>query len=615
MDKLFTHRDSILKTLPTSPGIYQFFNELWEIIYIWKAKVLKNRVKSYFNGTTKLNFAKKKMLTEIVDIKYIMTESEIEALLLENNLVKKHQPRYNVLLKDDKNFLYIKITDDDYPKVIRTRIAPYSTKGLWGKYFWPYLSWYSVFQIFKLLKKVYGYGVGKHHFFKKSSSYTLDPYIFSGNIDAEESYIHKIYLQKITEIKKFLSWETGKLSEELKEKMLKHAGKLEFEEAQKCRDTLSALADLEGYQVVQTEVRGNYIAIQFLEKYEMLFAGVIVIENSKLISYESYEFEHSEMEEIYELKKRLFEEIFVSEFEKSNSASKFRFLLSEVPTQVQVPLEYEIPDIWPKYDIMKLCYKNIYEFAQKKYIASLSTKSFTKQTMRNILSLLNYKELNPDIIFECNDISHLSGTHTVASRSIIENGKKNPAKYKKFRIKTLEEGKIDDFGSMREIITRRLREIEKLWNIPDLIVIDGWKWQLGVVMQVINKYLSWGSSEMRDEVEQHLQIVSLAKREEELFLPGQKDPIILDKDSAELRLIQAIRDEAHRFAITFNRDSRSKQMRQSLLEAIPGIGPKTRKKILKLYGSVSGLKNENKEDIEKELWKHITEILDIHGLL
>jgi len=603
---------NILKTLPSSPGIYQFFNEVWEIIYIWKAKVLKNRVKSYFNGTTKLNFAKKKMLSEIVDIKYIMTETEIEALLLENNLVKKHQPRYNVLLKDDKNFLYIKITDDTYPKIIRTRIAPHSKWKLSGKYFWPYLSWYSVFQILKLLKKIYWYGVGKHHFFKKSSSYTLDPYIFSGNIDAEEWQIHDIYIKKIGEMKRFLSWDTGKLSSELKEKMLTHAKKLEFEEAQKCRDALTALADLQGYQVVQTEIRGNYIAVQFLEKYETLYAGVIIIEDSKLISYESYEFEHSEMEELHELKAKLFEEIFVSQLERNGSASKFRFLLSESPTQIEIPLEYEIPDLWPKYDIMKLCYKNIYEFAQKKYIASLSTKSFTKQTMRNILSLLNYSELNSDIIFECNDISHLSGSHTVASRSVIENGKKNPSKYKKFRIKTLEEWKIDDFGSMREIMTRRLREIYKVGNMPDLIVIDGGKWQLSSVMESIDDFYK---SQDFEEERIPLQIVSLAKREEELFLPWKKDPIILDKDSAELRLIQAIRDEAHRFAITFNRDSRNKQMRQSILEAIPGIGPKTRKKILKLYGSVSNLKEQDKFELEKQLWKNITEILDMHGVL
>ena len=606
-----THLEHILKTLPSSPGIYQFFNAGWEIIYIGKAKILKKRVRSYFNGTTKLNFAKRKMLGEITDIKTILTETEIEALLLENNLVKKHQPRYNVLLKDDKNFLYIKVTDDEYPKVIRTRIPPHSKGKLGGKYYGPYLSGYSVFHILKLLKKVFWYGVGKHHFFRQTQSYTLDPYIFDGNIDANDDEIYWLYQEKITEIKKFLWGETGKLRDEIEKKMLTHAKKLEFEEAQKCKEILTALSDLQGYQVVQTEVRGNYIAVQFLEKYETFFAWVTIIEDSKLVSYESYEFEHTEMEELTELKETLFKEILVKLYE-SYPETKFRFLLSEATHPDITPLDYEIPELWPKYDVMKLCYKNIYEFAQKKHLASLSTKNFTKQTMRNILAMLWYSEINTHIIFECNDISHLSGTHTVASRSVIEDGKKNPSKYKKFRLKTLEEWKIDDFESMREIMTRRLREIVKLWNTPDLIIIDGWKGQLSAVMQVIDGFIE----NLEEGIEApRLQIVSLAKREEELFLPWVKDPIVLDKDSAELRLIQAIRDEAHRFAITFNRDSRNKQMRQSILEAIPGIGPKTRKKILKLYGSVNGLKNQDRSELENTLWKHITEILDIHGLL
>ncbi|MCH8518711.1 excinuclease ABC subunit UvrC [Candidatus Gracilibacteria bacterium] len=606
------HIESILKTLPSSPGIYQFFNDVGEIIYIGKAKILKNRVKSYFNGTTKLNFAKKKMLDEIVDIKYIMTETEIEALLLENNLVKKHQPRYNVLLKDDKNFLYIKITSDEYPKVIRTRIPPRSKGKLEGKYFGPYLSGYSVFHIFKILKKIFGYGVGKYHFFKSSNSYTLDPYIFSGNIEAEEGEIKKIYHEKIQEISKFLSGDTGKLSDEYRKKMLRHAEKQEYEEAQKYKEILSALSDLGGYQVVQTEVRGNYIALQFLKKYDTLFAGVIIIEDSKLISYESYEFLHTEMESDDELQNKLIEEIIVGLHGSNIEKNVFRFLFSELPKGDVLGYEYEIPELGPKYDIMKLCYKNIYEYAQKKHLASLSTKSFTKQTMKNILDMLGYKVLNTHIVFECNDISHLSGSHTVASRSVIENGKKHPQKYKKFRIKTLDEGKIDDFGSMREIMTRRIKEIYKVGNTPDLIIIDGGRGQLSSVMQVIKEF---EKNNINNFQSIPLQIVSLAKREEELFLPGKKEPIILDKDSLELRLIQAIRDEAHRFAITFNRDSRNKQIRQSLLEVIPGIGPKTRKKILKLYGSVNNLKNQDAGELENKLGKHITEILDMHGLL
>jgi len=229
-------------------------------------------------------------------------------------------------------------------------------------------------------------------------------------------------------------------------------------------------------------------------------------------------------------------------------------------------------------DLLKLCYKNIYEYAHKKYMG---------------------------LVFECNDISHLSGTHTVASRSVIEDGKKNPKKYKKFRVKTLDQWKIDDFWSMEEIMIRRIAELQKIWNYPDLIVIDGWKWQLWAVMKILEN----------SDLEVYPQIVSIAKREEELFLPWEPEPILLEKESNELRLLQALRDEAHRFAISFNRDSRSKSIRKNLLEAIPGIGPKTRKKILTKYGSVNNLKDIGIWELKEYLWVSVVENLENHWII
>jgi len=223
--------------------------------------------------------------------------------------------------------------------------------------------------------------------------------------------------------------------------------------------------------------------------------------------------------------------------------------------------------------------------------------------IKNIWIVLD--EINSDLQFECNDISHLSGTHTVASRSVIENGKKNPKKYKKFRVKTLHQWKIDDFWSMQEIMTRRIAELKKIWNYPDLIVIDGWKWQLWAVMKILED----------SDLEVYPQMVSIAKREEELFLPWESEPILLEKESNELRLLQALRDEAHRFAISFNRDSRSKSIRKNLLEAIPGIGPKTRKKILTKYGSVNNLKDIDISKLREYLWVSVVENLENHWII
>jgi excinuclease ABC subunit C len=278
-----------------------------------------------------------------------------------------------------------------------------------------------------------------------------------------------------------------------------------------------------------------------------------------------------------------------------------------------------------------MCYKNIYEFAYKKHIASLSTKWFTKQNMKNLLHVLGYSRINKDITFECNDISHLSWTHTVASRSVIENWKTANSKYKKFKIKNLEEWKIDDFDSMREIMERRLLEIEKTNFVPDLIIIDWWKGQLSSVVEIVEKYIPHpplGTSPLQEEDKKvpspergglgwGLQLVWLAKKEEILYkyINWVFEEIILDKDSTELRLVQKIRDEAHRFAITFNRDSRIKSMKKNILESLPWFGIVSRKKILKNFWSVENLVNIEKSELSKFLNKTQIETLENHWLI
>jgi len=596
----------ILSTLPHSAGIYQFFNAKGDIIYIGKSKNLKSRVNSYFSGQQKLNFAKKKMVGYIVDIKYIVTNNETESLLLENDLVKKYQPKYNILLKDDKNFLYIKITKAEYPQVIRTRISPSKMKISDGKYFWPYISGYHVQEIFKILKKIYGYGVWSHNFFKKKWSYNLDKYIFDGNVEASDTQKKKIYHEKITSISKFLSWDTWEIKQKLKNEMIELAGKQEYEEAQKRKVSLEALESLNTLQVVRDGVKWDFIVIQILEKYDNLYLWAIDIKDSSISWYENYQVENKLEDSKEDILKNFIEQKWSENRERKNLI----FLSpEEYPELTEIWIQIETPKLWWKFELLKLCYKNLYEYAHKKYMDSLSTKSFSKKTMQNLLDILWYQEINTELLFECNDISHLSGSHTVASRSVIENGKKNNKKYKKFRIKTLEEWKIDDFNSMREIMNRRLAELEKIWNFPDLIVIDGWKWQLSSVMEMISHSDFLSTSKIP------LQIVSIAKREEELFLPWVSESILLKKDSPELRLIQAIRDEAHRFAITFNRDSRVSSQKKNILESIPGIWPKTRKKILTKYGSVDGLKKVSKKELEEVLWRVVTENLENHGLI
>lgn len=602
---------NILKSIPSLPWIYQFFNEKNEIIYIGKSSSLKNRVSSYFNGTSKLNFAKKKMVSEIKNIEYIITNTETESLLLESTLIKKSQPKYNILMKDDKNYLYIKITNEAIPKIITTRIK---TKD--GYFFGPYTSGNHVKNILKILKKIYGYRSCNITFIQKWD--TIEMHNTKGKVPCIDYYIKRCsapcllekdkeekYKNAIESIKNFLGWDFKSTIKTLEIEMLHHAKKMEFEKAKELKDTIISIQSLEESQIVRDFVDGNYNIINYIKKYNWFYIWVIEIRDSKITGYRNIEVENKLEESDEEILEVFLENTFLEN-------EKIKYIL---PTPLQNTFfkdKIEVPKIWAKLDMLKLCYKNIYEYAYKKYIDSLSSKSFTKSTQKNILQKLWYKAINQNIIFECNDISHLSGTHTVASRSVIENGKTNPSLYKKFTIKTLEHNKIDDFESMREIMTRRLKELILKKNIPDLIIIDGGKGQLSSVLEIIENFKKEYPEE---ELLSKLQLVSLAKREEELFLPHEKESIILEKGCEELRLIQKIRDEAHRFAITFNRDKRISVMKKNILESLPGFGPVARKKLLKEFWSVENIRNINKEDLSKILNKAQIETLENHWLL
>ena len=545
------------------------------------------------------------MVSEIKDIKTIVVNNEKESLILETTLIKKYKPKYNILMKDDKNHLYIKITDEEIPKVIKTRIPPSPLNRGWN-YFWPYLSSNYVSNILKITKKIFWHRSCNVQFENntiKSTHWTKIPCIDYYTKRCAwpcllwEKEINE-YKKSIENIKNFINWDFKNVISNLQEKMLKKASELKFEEAGKIKQDIESIKSLEEIQIVREAVKWDYEVINYLEKYDKLFIWFISIRDGKINDLKNYEIQTHLGESI--------EEILLEFIEREINLDDKQIILLpiEIPLEWQI-FKYEIPKSWPKHDLLKFVYKNLYEYAYKKHIDSLSTKWFTKQTMKNLLSMLWYKEINKDLIFECNDISHLSWSHTVASRSIIENWKPNKNKYRKFNIKTLPDLKIDDFASMKEIMTRRLKELIEKWNLPDLIIIDGWVGQLNAVLEVVEN----------EKLINSLQLVSIAKKEEELFLPWVKEPIILDKDSQELRLVQKIRDEAHRFAITFNKEKRLKSEKKNLLESIPWIWPKTRVKLTKTYGNIDNLKWVTKEELQKILSKNQIEALENHGII
>ena len=596
---------NILKSIPKQAGIYQFFNSEWNIIYIWKSVNLKSRVNSYFNWKSKLNFAKQKMVEQIADIKYILVENETESLILETNLIKEHLPKYNILMKDGKNHNYIHITKEEYPKIIKTRFK----KESW-EYYGPYISSNDVENILKILKKIYWYWVWKHNFFKKDNSYNLDKYLFDWNIkNLSEEEIKKIYNEKLDKIKNFLKWNYKEILEQLKEEMMDFAQNHEFERADIIKKQIESIQILNEKQIVREWILWDYDIINFVDKYEKFYIWKIQIRDSKIIANYNYEIDNQLKEDKEEILKRFIIEQNLSDI-LANQEKKIPIIISPIKINFKEELfkniRIETPKKWTKLDLLKMAYKNIYEYAHKKHLDSLSTKSFTKQTMKNILEVLGFEQINKNIIFECNDISHLSWSHTVASRSVIENWKTSPSKYRKFKIKSLKQWEINDFDSMREIANRRSQELKKLKNYPDLIIIDWWKPQLSSVYNIF-----------KEKEIKNIQLIWIAKKEEILYKIENNNFIEykLEKDSQELRLIQKIRDEAHRFAITFNRDSRIKTSKKNILESLPWFWPKTRKKILKEFWNIDNISKSKKEDLKKILNKTQIETLENHGII
>jgi len=607
---------NILKNIPVSPWIYKYFDKNWKIIYIWKSVNLKSRVNSYFNWTSKLNFAKQKMVSQIDKIETILTNNENEALILETNLIKEHKPKYNILMKDDKNHTYIKIFKKEWVHhIIKTRV-----KNRFGEYFWPYTSWSYVKNTIILIKKIFWYGNSDIIFKEIWWWYELhnanaweidclDYYIARSNKNSQKSD----FQESIDKIRKFLWWDYKDIYGQLNEKMLNYARNLEFEEAQKIKTYLELLSNMQEHQVVKDFIDWNHDIINIINKYEGYYLWVTKIVDSKIIWYQNFKIENKLWESKEEIIEFFIQNNYLENKENLNIILPFNIEINNKFLEEQ-KISLEFPKIWWKLDLLRFVYKNILTFAQREHLESLSTKWFTIKNMETILELLSYKKINKRIIFECNDISHLWWTHTVASRSVIENWKTASDKYKRFNIKTLTNDKIDDFESMREIMTRRIKEIKNTKVIPDLIIIDWWKWQLSSVLWILEEEIEKAQWEDKSLLE-NLQLVSIAKREEELFLPYEKESILLDKDSNELRLIQRIRDEAHRFAITFNREKRNKAMKKNILEEIPWIWPKTRQKLLKEFWSIEGISKANKKDLQKIMTKSQLENLENHWII
>ena len=632
MKQTLENIQNILSHLPTSPGVYQMKDTSGKVIYVWKAKNLKNRVKSYFDRTADLSASKKQMVEKIRDIETILCQTEVEALVLETNLIKHLIPKYNILMKDDKNLAYIKITPGPIPLVTKTRQK--IPDG--GQYFGPYVS--AVEQVVRYLKKMFRVRNCRVRFGRENGRIVIsdkagktipcmDYYIWLCPapclLSADFISQHE---KNLSDLKNFLEGNTGQVFADLEIKMREHAQKLEFEEAGNIKTLIDSLRILSDRQSVRDIATEDTDIIVYYTKYDRQFIGLTIIRRGQIVWVFRHEVEVKIDVSEWEIIEHFIAEQYADNtdipsvvfFQKEQESSLMKIFLSEKNISV------EVPKIWKKKELVDFTLNQVREYAYKSELQKLENRTLTREHMVHILEKLNYPVRKKwEIVFECYDISHTDGNFTYASRVVIVNGKPDTSRYKKYKIKSLPDGKIDDFASHREVMVRRTLEGMELQNFPDLIIIEGWKWQLSSALSGIHEWNWKYQNEIQKDSHKDnnkdesisIPLCSIAKREEEIFLPGNPKPILFEHGTPELMVLQKARDESHRFSITANRSARTKAMKKNILEELPGIGPVTRKKILQLSWSVDAIKDISLEDLQKICTKVQIETLRDHWII
>ncbi len=567
--------------LPDRPGIYQFIDASGAILYVGKARSLRKRVSSYFSknqsGKTQV------MLSRAAELRHIVVDSESDALLLENSLIKKHQPRYNILLKDDKTYPWICIKNEHFPRVFLTRklIADGSS------YHGPYTSVPAVRTLLELIRQLFqirtcplplntrGIEEGK---FKVCLEYHI------GNCKApcvglinEEEYNHQI-----DKIKQIIRGDVGSVTGHLEGLMKRYASELKFEEAQKIKEKLEMIARYRSKSVVvNTSVRNVDVFGVSLDESSMFITYMKVVTGAVVQTYS------------IELKIRLEEEkesvlsTTVTEIRQRVSSDSPEIIVPFMPDILLEKVKYSVPQRGDRHKLLELATRNavFFRLERQKKAAEKSKENRTERNMEKVKKDLHMPVLPTHI--ECFDNSNIQGESAVAACVVFRNSRPSNREYRHFNIRTV--SGPDDFASMEEVIYRRYRRmIDEEKSLPQLVVIDGGKGQLSSAVKSIDALGLRG----------RLTVIGIAKKLEEIYFPGDSVPLYLDKNSITLKIIQHLRNEAHRFGINFHRGKRSSKMNRSFLDEIPGIGEKTKELLLKKFGSVKKMREASAGELE-----------------
>ncbi|HKL14711.1 MAG TPA: excinuclease ABC subunit UvrC [Balneolaceae bacterium] len=586
--------------LPLSPGVYQFKDSRGNHLYVGKAKKLRNRVRSYFQDSRQHDGRLKVMISKIDDVEVIVTDSESEALILENNLIKKHQPRYNIMYRDDKSYPYICITDDTRPRVYPTRTVVRDG----SKYFGPYDHVGHMRRMLETIRKTFNLCtcavspkmIDKSRGAPKWHS-CFDDYLenCSGDWPAEE------YQNAIEKVERLLTGKTEDLIREIKEEMQIASDALAFEEAAKLRDSMESLEKYnKKMKIVDSkQVNRDIFAVEVDDELMEACGVLFKVREGKLIG----KF-HRFLKNISETTREIMIQSFVEDYYTGQFAGAIpdEVYISEEMEDSEPLAEYlweqhekkvpiKVPKIGEKKHLINMAISNAkLNLGQRKLEKQKYEKERIPQSVKDLKEYLHLQRLPRRI--ECFDNSNTQGTDPVASMVCFVDSKPRKSEYKRFKIKTVTGA--DDFASMKEIVKRRYKRVKKeKLQPPDLILIDGGKGQLNAAVQGLREIGFEGQCE----------IAGIAKRLEEIFVPGKSAPYMIPKKSSALKLLQRARDEAHRFAINYHRDKRSKRTVKTELTEIDGIGKKTATDLIKIFGSVKQVKNSGKQQLQEAIGK------------
>jgi len=597
--------------LPFSPGVYQFKDRGGNYLYIGKAKKLRNRVRSYFQDSRNHDGRIKLMVSKIEDVEVIVTDSEAEALILENNLIKKHQPRYNIMYRDDKSYPYICITKDRKPRVYPTRTVVRDG----SKYFGPYDHVGHMRRMLDTIRKAFGLCtcavspkmVDKSRGAPKWHS-CFDDYLqnCSGDWDDE------VYQETIEKVERLLSGKTGDLIREVKDEMEIASQSLEFEKAARLRDSMKSLEKYNQKMkiVANKEVHRDVFAIDVDEELGEACGVLFKIREGKLIGKFNRFLKNIEDRPRSVMMQSFVEDYYTGqmvgaipdEVYLSNSMEDDDPLLEYLWEQRGKKVPIHVPQIGEKKHLIEMAITNArLNLGERKLEKQKAERDRIPQAIKDLKDYLKLDRLPRRI--ECFDNSNTQGTDPVASMVCFVDGQPRKSEYKRFKIKTVTGA--DDYASMKEIVKRRYSKVKKeKLHTPDLILIDGGKGQLNAALDALEEI------DFRDVGD----VAGLAKRLEEVFLPQKADPVMIPKTSSALKLLQRARDEAHRFAITYHRQKRSKRTLKTGLTEIDGVGEKTAQKLLKAFGSVDQIKKADADSLKNELGKKLGEKVYRHFL-